>query len=113
MDEEIKVYAKLDENNVIISVNSSIFLKDTTDYIEIAKGSGDKYAHAQSNYLDKDIMDEQGRYNYKYYRKKVVELTEEEKETLFPVQESTVEPTGQEQINAQLMLEIARLKAGV
>ena len=32
----------------------------------IDEGSGDKYAHAQSNYLEKRIYDDQGRYNYKY-----------------------------------------------
>lgn len=109
--DKIKVYAKLDENNVIISINSSIFLKDTTDYIEIDEGMGDKFAHAQGNYLSKGLIDEQGRYNYKYVDETLVELTDEEKEVLFP--KPTPQPTEQEIINAQLMLEIAKLKAGV
>lgn len=108
--DKIKVYAKLDENNVIISINSSIFLKDTTDYIEIDEGMGDKFAHAQGNYLEKGLTDEQGRYNYKY-DKKLVLLTDEEKEVLFP--KPTPQPIEQDIINAQLMLEIAKLKAGV
>lgn len=108
--DKIKVYAKLDENNVIISVNSSIFLKDATDYIEIDEGMGDKFAHAQGNYLEKGLTDEQGRYNYKY-DKKLVLLTDEEKEVLFP--KPTPQPIEQDIINAQLMLEIAKLKAGV
>lgn len=109
--DKIKVYAKLDENNVIISINSSIFLKDTTDYIEIDEGMGDKFAHAQGHYLSKGLIDEQGRYNYKYVDETLVELTDEEKEVLFP--KPTPQPTEQEIINAQLMLEIAKLKAGV
>ena len=109
--DKIKVYAKLDENNVIISINSSIFLKDTTDYIEIDEGMGDKFVHAQGNYLSKGLIDEQGRYNYKYVDETLVELTDEEKEVLFP--KPTPQPTEQEIINAQLMLEIAKLKAGV
>ena len=108
--DKIKVYVKLNENNVITQINSSIFLKDTTDYICIDEGMGDKYAHAQGNYLPKGLTDDKGRYNYKY-DKKLVLLTDEEKEVLFP--KPTPQPIEQEIINAQLMLEIAKLKAGV
>lgn len=113
--DEIKVYVKLNENNVITQINSSIFLKDTTDYVEIDEWQEglprDKFAHAQGNYLEKGLIDEQGRYNYKYVDETLVELTDEEKEVLFP--KPTPQPTKQEIINAQLMLEIAKLKAGV
>lgn len=78
-DNKIKVYVKLDKNNCIVDINSSIFIKDTKDYILIDEGSGDKYAHAQGNYLDKGLIDMQGRYNYKYIDNKIVELTEDEK----------------------------------
>ena len=108
--DKIKVYVKLDENNVITQINSSIFLKDMTDYICIDEGMGDKFAHAQGNYLEKGLIDEQGRYNYKFDNG-LVELTDEEKEVLFP--KPTPQPIEQEIINAQLMLEIAKLKAGV
>lgn len=113
--DEIKVYVKLNENNVITQINSSIFLKDTTDYVEIDEWQEglprDKFAHAQGNYLEKGLFDEQGRYNYKWYRNKLVELSDEEKEELFP--KPTPQPIEQEIINARLMLEIAKLKAGV
>lgn len=82
-DNKIKVYVKLDKNNCIVDINSSIFIKDTKDYICIDEGNGDKYSHAQGNYLEKSLVDSQGRYNYKYVDNKVVELTEEEKEQLF------------------------------
>ena len=81
--QKIKVYAKLDENKVIKEINSSIFLKDITDYIEIDEGLGDKYSHAQSQYLEKGLIDERGRFNYKFDGM-LVELTEEEQENLFP-----------------------------
>ena len=55
----IKVYIKTTENNEICEINSEIFLEDTTGYIMIDEGSGDKYAHAQSNYLEKRIYDDQ------------------------------------------------------
>ena len=101
---KIKVYAKLDENNVIIQINSSIFLVDTTDYIEIDEGYGDKYAHAQGNYLDKPLADEQGRYNYKLVDGVVVEIAEENK----PVIETTPQITTEERLVAleEAMLEM-------
>lgn len=89
--EEIKVYVKTNENNEIIEINSSIFLADTTDYIEIDSGYGDKYAHAQGNYLEKGLCDEQGRYNYKLVDGEVVEVAEEDKPIVEPVIPNHVE----------------------
>lgn len=80
----IKVYVKTNEINEIIEINSSIFLADTTDYIEIDSGYGDKYAHAQGNYLEKGLCDEQGRYNYKLVDCEVVEIAEEDKPVIEP-----------------------------
>lgn len=70
--EPIKVYIKVNENNEIIKVESSIFLRDTTGWIEIDSGYGDKYAHAQSQYFDKPLINENGTYNYKYINNKIV-----------------------------------------
>lgn len=80
---KIKVYLQTDTNKTVTAINSSIFLQDTAGWIEIDEGNGDKYAHAQSQYLTKGLMDEKGRYNYKYDTS-LVELTEAEKEILFP-----------------------------
>ena len=80
---KIKVYVKLDLNKTVTAINSSIFLQDITDWMEIDEGNGDKYAHAQNNYLEKGLMDEKGRFKYKYDTE-LVELTEAEKEILFP-----------------------------
>lgn len=99
--EKIKVYAKINEQNIITDINSSIFLDSIEGYIQIDEGSGDKYAHAQGNYLDKRLIDESGRFNYKYVNNRLVELTEEEKKELFPIQKE--QPTEQEKINAQLL----------
>ena len=96
---KIKVYAKLDENRVITAIQSEIFLNDTTGYICIDMGYGDKYSHAQGNYLEKGLIDEQGRYNYKY-DKKLVLLTDEEKEELFPAQSNEDVPTIDERVEA-------------
>lgn len=108
MDEKIKVFIKINSNNEIIDINSSVFLSDTTEYTNIDNGYGDKFAHAQSQYLEKGLVDEHGRYNYKFVEGKVVEVTEEDKPT---IEETKAVPTEQEKINAQLILQIAQLKA--
>lgn len=96
---KIKVYVKLDENKVIREIQSSIFLNDLEGWVEIDEGTGDKYAHAQGNYLPKGLIDEKRRYNYKYIDE-VIELTEDEKAVLFP--EPTPEPTDAEVLNILL-----------
>ena len=101
MDENIKVYVKLDTNNVIIGIDSIIFIQDLIGWICIDEGQGDKYSHAQSMYLEKGLMDMQGKYNYKLTDSKVVELTEEEKAILFPILKP--QPTQEEIIRANLL----------
>lgn len=66
--QQYDVYVKLDDQNLIISVNSSAFLPDVTGWTEIDSGYGDKYHHAQGNYFPKPIMDERGIYRYKAYQ---------------------------------------------
>lgn len=109
MNDEYKVYVSL-SNGYITSINSEIFLsKEEIDTMtEIDQGKGDKYAHAQSQYLEKGLVDEYGRYNYKYVEGKVIEVAEGYKPT---IEEPKAVPTEQEKINAQLMLQIAQLKA--
>lgn len=65
IEEPIKVYVKTNTNGEVIEVTSSIFLKDPTGWKEIDKGYGDRYAHAQSQYFDKPLQNEDGTYNYK------------------------------------------------
>ncbi|MBN1075983.1 hypothetical protein DVV91_16805 [Clostridium botulinum] len=102
-ESKIKVYIKLDKNNCIIEINSSIFLENIKDYICIDEGVGDRYSHAQNYYFEgkKPLRDVQGRCNYKYIDNKIIELTDEEKEKLYlPV---ILKPNPQELINAQLL----------
>ena len=109
MENEYKVYVSL-QDGYITSINSEIFLseEEMDAMTEIDKGQGDKYAHAQSQYLGKGLVDEQGRYNYKFVEGKVIEVVEVDKPT---IEEPKAVPTEQEKINAQLMLQIAQLKA--
>ena len=62
----LKVYVKINNNGDITDVKSSIFLKDTTGWIEIDSGFGDKYAHAQSQYFELPLIREDGKFNYKF-----------------------------------------------
>lgn len=108
---EYKVYVSL-QDGYITSINSEIFLseEEIQTMTEIDKGQGDKYAHAQGMYLEKGLVDKYGRYNYKYVNSKVVDVAEADKPT---IEEPKAVPTEQEKINAQLMLQIAQLKAQV
>ena len=109
MNNEYKVYVSL-QDGYITSINSEIFLseEEMSTMTEIDQGQGDKYAHAQSQYLEKGLVDEQGRYNYKFVEGKVIEVAEVDKPT---IEEPKAVPTEQDKINAQLMLQIAQLKA--
>ena len=72
------VYVKINSVGYITAVNSSAFLTDTSGWTEIDRGSGDKYHHAQGNYLPGPLMTEGGAYRYKLVNSKVIECTPEE-----------------------------------
>lgn len=78
-DIKYTVYAKTDDRNVITAINSSAFLSDVTDWMEIDEGDGDRYYHAQNNYLPAGLMDENGIFNYKLVDNQPVLRTAEEK----------------------------------
>ena len=68
MEEErgIKVYIRVNENNEVVEINSEIFITDFTGWILIDEGFGDKYAHAQGNYLGENLTDDDGNYKFIY-----------------------------------------------
>ena len=106
-----KVYVKTDANDVITEINSDIFLHTVEEYTLIGEGNGDRFAHAQGNYLECGLFDERRRYNYKLHDGIVVKLTEAEKEELFPVSTPTlsdIELLGQIATDA----EIERMELG-
>ena len=65
-EQPIGVYIKTNANGYITEVGSDIFIKDLTGWTKIDEGYGDKYAHAQSQYFGKPLVDEFGIYNYKF-----------------------------------------------
>ena len=89
------VYVKPNENGYITAVNSSAFLADTTGWVEIDRGNGDKYHHAQGNYFPLPIITDGGAYRYKLVDGKPVECTAEEiaaqEEAMKPVPTPTLE----------------------
>ena len=64
IEQPINVYVKVNENKEIIDVGSSIFIKDFNGWIKIDEGFGDKFAHAQSQYFEKPLINDQGIYQY-------------------------------------------------
>lgn len=72
------VYIKTDEHGRVIEINSSAFLTDTNGWTEIDCGTGDRYHHAQGNYLDNSLYTDDGIYQYKLVDGAVVERTAEE-----------------------------------
>ena len=74
-----KVYVKTNADGVITAVNSSDFFSDTAGWVEIDEGEGDKYHHAQNNYLPDGLTDENGIFNYKLTDGKPKLRTAEEK----------------------------------
>lgn len=73
-EEPVKVYIEINENNEIIKVFSSEFEEPKESSILIDSGFGDKYMHAQNNYLDKPLLNDEAEYNYKYIDNKIVEV---------------------------------------
>lgn len=75
---EYIVFVRPNESGYITAVNSSEFLTDTTGWVEIDRGYGDKHHHAQNNYFPESIMTMGGAYRYKLVDDVPVECTAEE-----------------------------------
>lgn len=73
-----KVYIKITDTGLISAIESASNHGVPVNGMQIDEGDGDRYMHAQGNYLPKPLMDEQGRYRYKLVDGKVVERTPEE-----------------------------------
>ena len=85
-----KIYARLNENNVVIKLFSSVFEKQIEGDKLVEEGNEEYHAHVHLKY---QLVDMNGDYNYKFEDGKMIELTDEEKAKLFPVVEvDPVEP---------------------
>lgn len=75
-----KVYIKTDDLGRITAINSSAFLseEEQKNWTLIDEGEGDKFHHAQGNYLPKMLFDDNGAFRFKWNGEKIEERTEEE-----------------------------------
>lgn len=86
----MRVFIKTDSKNRITAVDSEIFISDTSGWMEIDRGDGDKFAHAQGNYFPKPVMDENGVYRYKFENGVISERSEDEMAADMPTPEYSV-----------------------
>lgn len=77
-----KVYVKTNDAGEIIAINSDAFLDIQDGWENIDEGSGDRFHHAQGNYLPAPVTDEHGRYNFKLVDGVVTAIPDEEKPAL-------------------------------
>lgn len=106
MEEEnkISVYIKTDSNSNITDINSDVFINNTDGWIKIDEGIGDKYTHAQGNYLSNGLTTENGIYRYKYIDNKVIEKTYEEIQNETENNNNETEISDTELIQAEMLL---------
>lgn len=95
--EMYSVYVKTDETGRIVAVNSDAFLSSLDGWQKIAEGHGDKFHHAQGNYLDLPLMDENGVHRYELKNGKIKERKKKDMEA--DVQARPVQPTDRERID--------------
>lgn len=74
------VYVFIDSRGRITSINSDAFIVDTTGWIRIDEGYGDRHHHAQGNYLDGPLYDDRGICRYKLVDGAAVERTQAEQD---------------------------------
>lgn len=77
MNDNYIVFAKVDERGCITALNSSAFVSDDWGK-PVDEGVGDRYHHAQGNYLPGPLYTVDGIFRYKLQDGKAVERTEEE-----------------------------------
>lgn len=89
---EYTVYIRVDDAGRVVNINSNAFLSNAEGWIEIGRGVGDKYQHAQGNYLPGPLLDKRGICRYKMLDGSLVERTAEEMEAdVKPAEKSTLE----------------------
>lgn len=72
------VYVKPDSQGRITAIGSDAFLSSFDGWVEIDRGEGDRYHHAQNNYLPRPIRDERGVCRYRLADGQIQERSREE-----------------------------------
>ena len=91
MDEYL-VYIRVDDAGRVVDINSSAFLQSPAGWLQIDSGHGDRFHHAQGNYLPGPLMDERGVYRYKLEDGAIVERTRAEMDADYTPPEPEPDP---------------------
>lgn len=87
-----RVLVRVDEAGRVVAINSSAFVQDMDGWVEIDSGYGDRYHHAQGNYLLFPLVDDHGVYRYKLEDGAVAERTQEEMDADWVKPEPAADP---------------------
>ncbi len=93
-----KVLVQTDNTGRVTAINSNAFVSGES-WTPIDEGEGDRYHHAQNNYLQKPLTDERGVHRYKLVDGMVVQRTQTEMDADFAARPAPP-PTTEERVNA-------------
>lgn len=102
--ESCKVLVQTDDAGRVTAINSDAFVSGD-GWTAIDEGDGDRYRHAQNNYLLKPLTDERGVYRYKLVDGLVAQRTQAEMDAEFdalPAPEPTAEEKERTLLKAQI-----------
>lgn len=102
------VYCDVDDNYGIIKIFSTAFEKPNELKIaghkqyKMDSGAGDRFKHAQNNYLSNGLFNEnyQPKYKWIYYTDSVALFNEKELNELYPI---IIEPTEEDKTDAKIL----------
>lgn len=93
-----KVLVQTDDTGRVTAINSDAFVSGD-GWTQIDEGEGDRYRHAQNNYLFEPLTDERGVYRYKLVDGMVTQRTQAEMDADFDARPAPP-PTTEERMNA-------------
>lgn len=105
--ESCKVLVQIDEAGRVTAINSDAFVSGD-GWTQIDEGEGDRYRHAQNNYLIEPLTDERGVYRYKLVDGLVAQRTQAEMDADFDARPAP-EPTAEEKERTLLKAQIQAL----
>lgn len=105
--ESCKVLVQTDNVGRVTAINSDAFVSGD-GWTQIDEGEGDRYRHAQNNYLLKPLTDERGVYRYKLVDGLVAQRTQAEMDADFDARPAP-EPTAEEKERTLLKAQIQAL----
>lgn len=105
--ENCKVLVQTDDAGRVTAINSDAFANGD-EWTAIDEGEGDRYRHAQNNYLPKPLTDERGVYRYKLVDGLVAQRTQAEMDADFDARPAP-EPTAEEKERTLLKAQIQAL----